>query len=42
MGRGDGKIELKYNLDSYSDSELDLESDEGEQNHYEHGSETVI
>ena len=32
----------KYNLDCYSNSELDLESDEGEQYHYEYGYETLI
>ena len=30
------------NLDCFSDSELDSESDEGEQYHYEHGYETLI
>ena len=32
----------KYNLDCFSDSELDSESDEGEQYRYEHGYETLI
>ena len=36
------KTELKYNLDCFSNSELDSESDEGEQNQYEHGYETLI
>ena len=31
-----------YNLDCYSDSELDSESDEEEQYCYEHGYETLI
>ena len=36
------RLDSKYNLDCYSDSELDSESDEGEQYHYEHGYETLI
>ena len=36
------RLNSKYNLDCYSDSELDLESDEGEQYCYEHGYETLI
>ena len=36
------RLNSKYNLDCYSDSELDLKSDEGEQYHYEHGYETLI
>ena len=36
------RLNSKYNLDSYSNSELDLESDKGEQYHYEHGYETLI
>ena len=36
------RLNSKYNLDCYSDSELDLESDEGGQYHYEHGYETII
>ena len=36
------RLNSKYNLDCYSDSELDLESDDGEQCCYEHGSETLI
>ena len=36
------RLNSKYNLDCYSDSELDSESDEGEQYCYEHGYETLI
>ena len=36
------RLNEKYNLDCFSDSELDSESDEGEQYHYEHGYETLI
>ena len=36
------RLNSKYNLECYSDSELGLESDEGEQYHYEHGYETLI
>ena len=36
------RLNEKYNLDSFSSSELDSESDEGEQDHYEHGYETLI
>ena len=36
------RLNLKYNLDCFSDSELDSESDEGEQYHYEYGYETLI
>ena len=36
------RLNSKYNLDCYSDSELESESDEGEQYHYEHGYETLI
>ena len=32
----------KYNLDCYSDSELDSELDKGEEYHYEHGYKTLI
>ena len=32
----------KYNLDCFSDSELDSESDEREQYQYQHGYETLI
>ena len=31
------RLNAKYNLDCFCDSELDLESDEGEQYKYEHG-----
>ena len=36
------RLNSKYNLDCFSDLELDSESDEGEQYHYEHGYETLI
>ena len=36
------RLNSKYNLDCSSDSELDSESDEGEQYHYEQGYETLI
>ena len=36
------RLNSKYNLNCYSDSELDSESDEEEQYHYEHGYETLI
>ena len=36
------RLNSKYNLDCYSDSELDSESDEGEQYCYEHGYKTLI
>ena len=36
------RLNTKYNLDCFSDSELDSESDEGEQYQYEHGYETLI
>ena len=36
------RLNSKYNLDCYSNSELDSESDEGEQYRYEHGYETLI
>ena len=36
------RLNTKYNLDCFSDSELDSESDEGEQYRYEHGYETLI
>ena len=35
-------LNSKYNLDCYSDLELDSESDEGEQYCYEHGYEMLI
>ena len=36
------RLYSKYNLNCYSNSELDSESDKGEQYHYEHGYETLI
>ena len=36
------RLNEKYNLDCFSDSELDSESDEGEQYHYGHGYETLL
>ena len=36
------RLNSKYNLDCHSNSELDSESDKGEQYHYEHGYETLI
>ena len=36
------RLNAKYNLDCFSDSELDSEYDEGEQYKYEHGCETLI
>ena len=36
------RLNSKYNLNCFSDSELDSESDEGEQYCYEHGYETLI
>ena len=36
------RLNEKYNLDYFSSSELDLESDEGAQYYYEHGYETLI
>ena len=36
------RLNTKYNLDCFSDSKLDSESDEGEQYQYEHGYETLI
>ena len=36
------KLNAKYNLDCFSESELDSESDEGEQYKYEHKYETLI
>ena len=36
------RLNTKYNLDCFSDSELDSESDEGEQYQYKHGYETLI
>ena len=36
------RLNTKYNLDCFSDSELSSESNEGEQYHYEHEYETLI
>ena len=36
------RLNTKYNSDCFSDSELDSESDEGQQYHYKHGYETFI
>ena len=36
------RLNSKYNLNCFSDSELNSESDEGEQYRYEHGYETLI
>ena len=36
------RLNTKYNLDCFSDSELDSESDGGEQYQYEHGYEMLI
>ena len=36
------RLNTKYNLDCFSDSELDSESDEDERYQYEHGYETLI
>ena len=36
------RLNDKCNLDYFSDSELDSESDEGEEYHYKHGYETLI
>ena len=36
------RLNTKYKLDCFSDSELDSESDEGGQYPYEHGYETLI
>ena len=36
------RLNSKYNLDCFSDSVLDSESDEGEQYQYKHGYETLI
>ena len=36
------KLNKKYRLDYFSDSELDSESDEGENYEYEHKYETFI
>ena len=36
------RLDAKYNLNCFSDSELDSESNEGEQYRYKHGYETLI
>ena len=36
------RLNIKYNLDCFSDSELNSESDEGEVYKYKHGYETLI
>ena len=36
------RLNAKYNLDCFSESELDSESDEGEKYKYEHVYETLI
>ena len=36
------RLNTKYNLDCFSESELDSESNEGEQYKDEHGYETLI
>ena len=36
------RLNSKYNLNCFSDSELDSESNEGEQYCYKHGYETLI
>ena len=36
------RLNNKYNLDCFSNSELDSESDEGEEYQYEHGYETLV
>ena len=36
------RLNSKYNLDCFSDLELDSESNEGEQYRYEHGYETLV
>ena len=36
------RLNNKYNLDCFSDSELDSESDKGEEYQYKHGYETLI
>ena len=36
------RLNSKYNLDCFSDSELDSESDEGKQYQYEHRYNTLI
>ena len=41
-GKQKWRLNAKYNLDCFSDSELDSESDEGEQYKYEHKYEALI
>ena len=36
------RLNTKYNLDCFSDSELDSESDEGEEYKYEHNYKTLL
>ena len=36
------RLNNKYNLDCFSDSELDSESDKGDQYKYEHGYDRLI
>ena len=36
------RLNSKYNVNCFSESELDSESDEGEQYRYEHGYKTLI
>ena len=36
------RLNSKYNLDCFADSELNSDSDEWEQYHYEHGYETLV
>ena len=36
------RLNTKYNLDCFSDSEVDSESNDGDQYKYEHGHETLI
>ena len=36
------RLNPKYNLDCFSDSELDSEPDKGEQYQYKHGYKTLI
>ena len=42
MGGGMERLNERYGLDCFSDSELDSESDEGEDYRYEHKYETLI
>ena len=36
------RLNTKYNLDCFSDSELDSESDKGEEYKYKHNYETLL